>query len=343
MKKFWTRICVFFEGVRGFVVALLVSVLILVFVVGITHNVLKINELSSKYNGPYKNLVKIAETTMMNVYQVGDGSQTVVIMSGYGVQSPVLFYKSLANRLNQKGYRVIIVENLGYGFSTSAKTDRTNSQIARDLHDALVEHGNVGPYILMPHSISSLYAMKFTAMYPDEVSKVISIDGIVPGMIDEEGYKNDLHDERININITSILGLTGFERILSYVMPEMYYIDYMNADSNYNMDDIELYRREIAVNYLNRSMVKEINKLEDNINELKNYSYPSYVKVIQIVTNEMVNKYEDKVKDGSYNNDYLYYAEKLNRDTYVHKIVQVEGNHMIPITAPQTILEVIDE
>ena len=38
-------------------------------------------------NLPYKNLVKIAETTMMNVYTVGDGGPKVLIMSGFGVQS----------------------------------------------------------------------------------------------------------------------------------------------------------------------------------------------------------------------------------------------------------------
>ena len=54
MNKIVTRISIFFDILKDFLVAVLVTVLILAFTVGIAHNLLKINEVSGKYTGQYK-------------------------------------------------------------------------------------------------------------------------------------------------------------------------------------------------------------------------------------------------------------------------------------------------
>jgi len=343
MKKFLLRLSVIWEAIHGFVFGILATILIILCSIGIVHNLLKINELSGKYTGPYKTLVKIAETTLLNVYEQGSGAETVLIMSGYGVQSPVLFYKDLATKLNNAGYRVIIVESLGYGFSTSAKDERTNAKIVTEMHTALVEKGIVGPYILMPHSISNVYAIKFFNKYPDEVSKIVSIDGILPNMLNESAYERDLSDQRVNTVLTSIAGITGFERIMSYTNPEKFYINYMKDNPVYTMDDIILYRAQIAVNYLNNSMVKEQNKLIDNLKEYKDYKYPEYLQVVQIITSETEEKYKDKVANEGYTNDYVYYAEKMMTNSSLQRIEKVKGEHMLPITNPSKIVEAMNE
>ena len=343
MKKLLLKISVLWEAIHGFVFAFVAVILIILCSIGIIHNLLKINEMSGKYTGPYKNLVKIAETTLLNVYEQGSGSETVLIMSGYGVQSPVLFYKDLATKLNNAGYRVIIVENLGYGFSTSAKTERTNEQIVSDLHDALVEGGVVGPFILMPHSISNVYAMKFLDKYPNEVTKIVSIDGILPNMMNELAYERDLSDQKVNIVLTSIAGISGFERIMSYTNPEKFYINYMKDNPSYTMDDIDLYRSQIALNFLNNSMIKEQDKLIDNLKEYKDYKYPNYLPVIEIITEETQTEYENKVAEEGYEHDYVYYAENMITNSYLQRVVKVNGVHMLPITNPNKIVEVLNE
>ncbi len=342
MKKFLARISVLWEAIKGFVIAIVATILIIAFTLGIAHNLLKINELSSKYHGEYKNLVKIEETTMVNFYTVGDGAETIVIMPGFGIQSPVLFYKELAKRLAGEGYKVVIYEPLGYGFSTSAKTDRTATQMAHDLHNGLQEAGIGGPYILMPHSISSLYAMKFAQTYMDQVSAIVSIDGIVPGMYKEAKFQEYLDAEKTNVNISSIAGLSGYERILSYVKPEMFYIDYMTK-YGYSGDDINLYRAEIAINYLDRSMVKEIDRLKDNVQNLQNFKYLDSLPVVQIVTTDTIEEYDAKKKSKEYTNDYKYYSNQLVTNSYLQRMVIVEGDHMIPITDPDKIVNAVKE
>ena len=83
MKKFLTRISIIFDVIKDFLFGLVTIVLILALTLGIAHNILKINEVSSKYNGEYKNLVLVGEKEMMNVYSIGNGTETIVILSGF--------------------------------------------------------------------------------------------------------------------------------------------------------------------------------------------------------------------------------------------------------------------
>ena len=100
MKNFLTRISIFFDILKDFLVAVLVTVLILLFTTGIAHNLLKINEVSGKYTGQYKKLYNAGNNRMMNIYSIGQGDKTLVILSGFGLQSPVIEYKSFAKNLS---------------------------------------------------------------------------------------------------------------------------------------------------------------------------------------------------------------------------------------------------
>ena len=219
MNKIVTRISIFFDILKDFLVAVLVTVLILAFTVGIAHNLLKINEVSGKYTGQYKKLYNAGDNRMMNVYSIGQGEKTLVILSGFGLQSPVLEYKSLANYLSTD-CRVVIVEYLGYGYSLKANTERTSENIVKEVKAALTDAGISGPYTLVPHSISNVYAIKYQKMYPEDVSAIISIDGLMPNMTSESEFIEELNRTKTNVQVSSIAEFTGFARILSYVKPE---------------------------------------------------------------------------------------------------------------------------
>ena len=52
----------------------------------------------------------------INVYVEGDGPETIVVLSGAGIASPILDFKNLTDSLSKK-YKVVIVERAGYGYS----------------------------------------------------------------------------------------------------------------------------------------------------------------------------------------------------------------------------------
>ena len=342
MKNFLTRISIFFDILKDFLVAVLVTVLILLFTTGIAHNLLKINEVSGKYTGEYKNLYNAGNNRMMNIYTIGQGDKTLVILSGFGLQSPVIEYKSFARKLSSD-CRVVIVEYLGYGYSLKAETDRTSENIVKEVRMALADAGIYGPYTLVPHSISNIYAIKYQELYPDEVSAIISIDGLMPNMSKEQAFIKEINSSKTNIQVSSIAEFTGFARVLSYVKPELFYIDKMQADSNYTAEDIKEFRKRIGIGYLTGSMVKEINKLQENLMAEKEYVYPNYLPVLEILTTESVEKYKEQKNQNIISKDYEEYANNMLSNPVLQRVQVIEGEHMVPVTNPSSVAQMIKE
>ena len=115
----------------------------------------------------------------MNVYTEGDGNVTLVFMSGGGTCSPLLDFKSLYSLLSDK-YRIAVVEKFGYGFSDVVNTDRDIDSMLDDTRNALSAASLKAPYILCPHSMSGLEALRWAQEYPDEVSAIVGLDMAVP-------------------------------------------------------------------------------------------------------------------------------------------------------------------
>lgn len=342
MKNFLTRISIFFDILKDFLVAVLVTVLILLFTTGIAHNLLKINEVSGKYTGQYKKLYNAGNNRMMNIYSIGQGDKTLVILSGFGLQSPVIEYKSFAKNLSTD-CRVVIVEYLGYGYSLKAETERTSENIVKEVRMALVDAGIYGPYTLVPHSISNIYAIKYQELYPNEVSAIISIDGLMPNMSREQAFMKELTSTKNNIQVSSIAEFTGFARVLSYVKPELFYIDKMQADSNYSVEDIKEFRKRIGIGYLTGSMVKEIKKLQENLLAEKEYVYPNYLPVLEILTTESIEKYKEQKNQNIISMDYEEYANNMLSNQAIQRVQVIEGDHMVPVTNPSSIAQMIKE
>lgn len=115
----------------------------------------------------------------MNVYTEGSGDVTLVFMSGGGTCSPVLDFKSLYSLLSGR-YRIAVVEKFGYGFSDVLNTDRDIDSMLEDTRTALSAAGLKAPYVLCPHSMSGLEALRWAQKYPDEVSAIVGLDMAVP-------------------------------------------------------------------------------------------------------------------------------------------------------------------
>ena len=120
----------------------------------------------------------------MNVYSEGDGEVTLVFMSGGGTCSPVLDFKSLYSLLSGK-YRIAVVEKFGYGFSDVVDRERDIDTILEDTRAALTAAGLEAPYVLCPHSMSGLEALRWAQKYPDEVAAIVGLDMAVPGYYEE--------------------------------------------------------------------------------------------------------------------------------------------------------------
>lgn len=95
-----------------------------------------------------------------------EGKTTLVMMPALGVPSPHIYFKPLAQSLDES-FNIVIVEPFGYGLSDVAATDRTVDNINSELNAALDTMG-IKQCVLLVHSISGVYGLNFVQNYPEK-------------------------------------------------------------------------------------------------------------------------------------------------------------------------------
>lgn len=343
IKKFILLIFGIIDEIKDFLLVWGIRIGIFLFICMILHNVVKMSEISTRYTGEYKKLVEVypEENKMMNVYVTGSGSETIVILPGFGSQSPIIQYKTLVDGL-KSNYKVVVIEYFGYGYSMGINKDRTNSNISYEIKKALESAEVSGPYILMPHSLSNVYAMYFEKTYPELVQSIISIDGVHPVEVKDNYHLQKQNDNIANIRLTSIFELTGFERVLSYVSPRTFYIDKMKKMPDiYGKEELSVYRNRIGSSYLTRTMVKEIENLIVNMSEMQDYVYPEYLPVLSILSSDSVAQYDNAKNNLGATADLKQIAEFSRTNTGIQKIQIVTGDHMLHLSNPEELLNKI--
>lgn len=180
----------------------------------------------------------------MNVYTEGDGEHTLVFMSGAGIASPIIDYKSVY-RLLSDDYKIVVLEKFGYGYSDIIDGERTFDTILRQDREALAKAGISGPYMLCPHSMSGLEAILWAQHYPEEVEAIIGLDMSVPqGYAYDELKTTDDH----SLNLLWLLRESGILRLAL-------------ADSSlpetYSADDKKIYRALACRNAGNETVDNE--------------------------------------------------------------------------------------
>ena len=122
------------------------------------------------------NLVSAGDYDMnINIY--GDGKYKIIAMPGSGDAEFTVDMKMLKEHLRDD-ISLVCVSRPGYGLCEETEHDITTEYIVESTRTALKNAGIETPYILMPHSMSGIYATYWESTYPDEISGVIFLDSI---------------------------------------------------------------------------------------------------------------------------------------------------------------------
>lgn len=148
----------------------------------------------------------------MHVYSKGEGKKTIVLMPGLGTTAPSLDFKPLISEFS-KDFKVIVVEPFGYGFSDKTSRERSVENIVDETRKALKAAKIHGPYILMPHSVSGVYAQYYAAAYPKEVEAIIMLDTTLVKTVVEESDKIDFSFGRKQYLLAAAGNFLGLDRI----------------------------------------------------------------------------------------------------------------------------------
>ncbi|NQX47539.1 alpha/beta hydrolase [Paenibacillus tritici] len=191
-------------------IAAVMIVIVLFFAVVFVVNIISNKSEQGKIEA-YGQLVPV-DGKKMNVLIQGSGKETVVLIPGYGTGAPALDFKPLVDELSPS-YRVVVVEPFGYGLSDRTDKERTNDNIASEIHEALQQLG-IKRYTLMGHSIAGIYGLNYVNKYTDEVTAFVGIDSSVPtqgGM-----------DDEMPVGMFKFLDQSGIMRLLKKVGGDAY-------------------------------------------------------------------------------------------------------------------------
>ncbi len=116
----------------------------------------------------------------IHVYVQGDkNAPPIVFMAGHCTVAPVYDFKVLYEKL-LRDLRVIVIEKFGYGYSDIWDSPSDIDTLVSVQRQALATLGEQGPYILAPHSMSGLEAIRWKQKYPDDVSAIVGMDMATP-------------------------------------------------------------------------------------------------------------------------------------------------------------------
>lgn len=116
----------------------------------------------------------------MHVFRAGDKSRPkLIFLSGSGTVAPALDFKILYEKL-QDQFRIIAIEKFGYGYSDLYEGPCDIDSVISFYRQALEAAGEQGPFVLLPHSMSGLEAIRWKQLYPEEIRAIIGLDMAVP-------------------------------------------------------------------------------------------------------------------------------------------------------------------
>ena len=115
----------------------------------------------------------------MHVLAQGEGPR-IVLLTGWNTAVPSVDFQPLARELNARGFRVVIPEKPGYGYSTDSDVPRQLDTVVDELRLALREAGEEGPYLLLGHSMAGTELVRWACRFPEEVRAIYSLDAPAP-------------------------------------------------------------------------------------------------------------------------------------------------------------------
>ena len=164
----------------GIVVILVLAVVLVVFAGSFINHRIQLQKETEAFPPP-GTLVTVDGVTM-HLYAQGNADTTLVFLAGHGTSCPTLDFKPLWSRLVDT-FTIVVVERAGYGWSSVSKSPRDIDPVLEQTRTALQIASHTAPYVLIPHSMSGLEALRWAQKYPDEVQAIIGLDPSTPKAI----------------------------------------------------------------------------------------------------------------------------------------------------------------
>ena len=239
----------------------------------------------------------------INVYVEGDGPETIVVLSGAGIASPILDFKNLTDSLSKK-YKIVVVERAGYGYSEDSNQSRDVMEVLSETRQALSQANVTGPFIILSHSMASLESLAWQEKYPDEVKALVGLDWALPSSYE------DLKDNQAFLTVAYWSSKIGLLRYF----PESFYI------KNPMLTESERNQYKILANkqLISQAMLHESRLVKENAKKVPSSINP------KIPTLLMVSNGEGTTFSQS---EWQHYAMRFASDQSNVKVIYMDAPH----------------
>ena len=284
--------------------------------------------------------IEVYDGEYIHAYMKESGTTTVVFLPGMGTASPYYDYYKLADLVSKK-YNVLVIEPLGYGFSSDTQKPRTLDNYENELSKVL-EHFKIdNNIILLGHSYSGISNFNYANKH-EEVKGLVCLDCTTAYQIETHVY-NGYYTEQKPVmpeyySYASPLGLVR----LAYntILEDMIYDELVKdiPDEYKDMYQYFLYNKT-----LNKTIIHEANDIYDNQLAILEQKYRNNLNVLTILSDETIKEMKEYKKEGDFYHDWEEMHNLLISNPEIQKIHVLEGNHYIHHGNEEKISSLIDE
>ena len=239
----------------------------------------------------------------MNVYVEGSSPETIVVLSGAGIASPILDFKEVSESLSKR-YKVVIVERAGYGYSDDSNHSRDVMEVLSETRQALSQANITGPFIILSHSMASLESLAWQEKYPDEVKALIGLDWALPS-----SYKN-LKQNQALITVAFWSSKIGLLRYF----PESFYI----KNPTLNESERKKYKLLAYKQLMSQAMLHESRLAKENAKKVPSSINPK-IPTLLLVSNGEGTTFRQL--------EWQHYAEKFSSDQSNVQVIYMDATH----------------
>ena len=239
----------------------------------------------------------------MNVYVEGDGPETIVVLSGAGIASPILDFKNVSDSLSKR-YKVVIVERAGYGYSDDSNHSRDVMEVLSETRQALSQANVTGPFIILSHSMASLESLAWQEKYPDEVKALVGLDWALPASYE------DLKDNQALLTVAYWSSKIGLLRYF----PESFYI------KNPTLTEAERQQYKLLAykQLMSQAMLHESRLVKENAKKVPSSINPK-IPALLLVSNGEGTTFSQS--------EWQHYAEKFSSDQSNVQVIYMDAPH----------------
>lgn len=320
--KFILNLLKFIKDVIIWIVLLIFITLGIIYIIHYISN----NSIKKEINMP-GNLIEVYDHEYIHAVSLGSGDYTILMYPGMGTPSPYYDYFNLANELSVSN-RVIIVEPLGYGFSSMTTEDRNLKNYTIEMQKVIDYYELDNNIILLGHSYSGPIIMNYANEHTDTVKGIVCLDCTSSYQIATHVTNGQFKEEVPHYsNYLSWLATSGLLRAYGNTFGKQQLYDTYLVDIPKNMQ--KEYQYFIYNKTLNKTFIKEANEFPYIELEMLGKQYHNNLHVVTFLANDTIDNMKKYKEDGDFLYDWMEMHQLQISNSSIQKIYTLDGNHYI--------------